>query len=212
MRSSDKGLSCCASEPSLSTALFLVFSCITCMALAQVCTCRDDESTSVLRDAGISAQKVWTTRDVVFSLDRRLIPQYQATRICEPHRGDGGSPTTLTACWIRIARYAKLIDAPARIRYGRAVGQHTICVADYDVRARDEIHAMYKNNSRVTAPVARSVDEVLAIYSHSDAVISGRDASAHSGVAGWNSCRLPSEERRRYKASSPCQAFPQLIV
>jgi polysaccharide pyruvyl transferase WcaK-like protein len=46
--------------------------------------------------------------------------------------------------------------------------------ADYDVRARDEINAMYKNNLHVTAPVARSVDEVLAIYSRSDAVISGR--------------------------------------
>jgi polysaccharide pyruvyl transferase WcaK-like protein len=46
--------------------------------------------------------------------------------------------------------------------------------ADYDVRARDEIYAMYVNNLRVRAPEARSVDEVLTIYSRSDAVISGR--------------------------------------
>ena len=72
-----------------------------------------------------------------------------------------------------IPRYTKLIDA--LLEYGMVVQlvAHDLR-ADYDVRARDEIHAMYENNLRVTAPVARSVDEVLAIYSHSDAVISGR--------------------------------------
>jgi polysaccharide pyruvyl transferase WcaK-like protein len=140
--------------------------------LAQVCTCRDDESTSVLRDAGISAKKVWTTRDVVFSLDRRLIPQYQATRSANPTVAMvvAYDPNRVLDT---IDRYAKLIDA--LLEYGMDVQlvAHDLR-PDYDVRARDEIHAMYKNNSRVTAPVARSVDEVLAIYSHSDAVISGR--------------------------------------
>ena len=140
--------------------------------LAQVCTCRDDESTSVLRDAGISAQKVWTTRDVVFSLDRRLIPQYQATRSANPSVAMvvAYDPNRVLDT---IARYTKLIDA--LLEYGMDVQliAHDLR-PDYDVRARDEILTMYKNNSRVTAPETRSVDEVLAIYSHSDAVISGR--------------------------------------
>ena len=140
--------------------------------LAKVCTCRDDESTQVLLDAGISAQKVWTTRDVVFSLDRCLIPQYQAVRSMSP------SVTMVVAydpdrVLDAIPRYTKLIDA--LLEYGIEVRlvAHDLR-ADYDIRARDEIHAIYKNNLRVTSPAARSVDEVLAIYSHSEAVISGR--------------------------------------
>jgi polysaccharide pyruvyl transferase WcaK-like protein len=140
--------------------------------LAKVCTCRDDESTGVLRDAGIGAQKVWTTRDVVFSLDRRLIPQYRTTVSVNPRVAMvvAYDPNRVLDT---IPRYTKLIDA--LLEYGMEVQlvAHDLR-ADYDVRARDEIHAMYENNQRVTAPVARSVDEVLAIYSHSDAVISGR--------------------------------------
>ena len=48
-------------------------------SLARVCTCRDADSTEVLRRAGISKDKVWTTRDVVFSLDRALLPQWRAS-------------------------------------------------------------------------------------------------------------------------------------
>ena len=140
--------------------------------MAKACTCRDDESTQVLRDAGISANKVWTTRDVVFSLDRCLIPQYQAT----------GSTKTSVALVVAydpnrvldtISRYTKLIDALLECDMEVQLVAHDLR-ADYDVRARDEIYAMYKNDLRVRAPEARSVDEVLTIYSHSDAVISGR--------------------------------------
>ena len=140
--------------------------------LAKACTCRDDESTQVLRDAGISANKVWTTRDVVFSLDRCLIPQHQAT----------GSTKTSVALVVAydpnrvldtISRYTKLIDALLECDMEVQLVAHDLR-ADYDVRARDEIYAMYKNDLRVRAPEARSVDEVLTIYSHSDAVISGR--------------------------------------
>jgi polysaccharide pyruvyl transferase WcaK-like protein len=140
--------------------------------LAQVCTCRDDESTQVLRDAGISAKKIWTTRDVVFSLDRRLIPQYQIARSANPSVAMvvAYDPNRVLDA---ISRYTKLIDALLECGIDVQLVAHDLR-ADYDVRARDEIHAMYKNNSRVTAPVARSVDEVLAIYCHSDAVISGR--------------------------------------
>jgi polysaccharide pyruvyl transferase WcaK-like protein len=140
--------------------------------LAKVCTCRDDESTKVLRDAGIAAQKVWTTRDVVFSLDRQLIPQYQA--------GMSGNHSVAVVIAYdpnrvldTIPRYTKLIDGLLEYGIDVRLVAHDLR-ADYDVRARDEIQAMYKDNLRVTAPHARSVDEVLAIYSHSDAVISGR--------------------------------------
>ena len=140
--------------------------------LAQMCTCRDDESTQVLRDAGISAQKVWTTRDVVFSLDRSLVPQYQAARSVNPKVAMvvAYDPNRVLDA---IPRYTKLIDA--LLGYGMDVQlvAHDLR-ADYDIRARDEIHAMYKDNLRVTASSAKSVDEVLAIYSHSEAVISGR--------------------------------------
>jgi polysaccharide pyruvyl transferase WcaK-like protein len=139
--------------------------------LAKVCTCRDDESTQVLRDAGISTQKLWTTRDVVFSLDRHLIPQYQVR---------SGSPSVAIVVAYdpnrvldTIPRYTKLIDALLEHGMDVQLVAHDLR-ADYDVRARDEIHGMYKNDLRVTAPVAKSVDEVLAIYGHSDAVVSGR--------------------------------------
>jgi polysaccharide pyruvyl transferase WcaK-like protein len=139
--------------------------------LAKVCTCRDDDSTRVLRDVGISAQKVWTTRDVVFSLDRRLIPQYQKVN------ANPGIAMVVAYDPNRvldtISRYTKLIDALLECGMDVQLVAHDLR-ADYDIRARDEIHAMYKNDLRVTAPVARSVDEVLAIYRHSEAVISGR--------------------------------------
>jgi polysaccharide pyruvyl transferase WcaK-like protein len=72
-----------------------------------------------------------------------------------------------------ISRYTKLIDALLECDMEVQLVAHDLR-ADYDVRARDEIYAMYKNDLRVRAPEARSVDEVLTIYSHSDAVISGR--------------------------------------
>jgi polysaccharide pyruvyl transferase WcaK-like protein len=138
--------------------------------LAQVCTCRDDESTQVLRDAGISPQKIWTTRDVVFSLDRNLVPQYKATNSTTLAMVIGYDPNRVLDT---IPRYTKLIDALLERDINIELVAHDLR-ADYDVRARDEIHAMYRNDSRVKAPVAGSVDEVLAIYSRSDAVISGR--------------------------------------
>lgn len=140
--------------------------------LAKVCTCRDDESAQILRDVGINAQKVWTTRDVVFSLDRRLIPQYQTPQSSTPSVAIvvAYDPNRVLDT---IARYTKLIDA--LLEYGMDIQlvAHDLR-PDYDIRARDEIHAIYKNNPHVTAPIASSVDEVLTIYSHSDAVISGR--------------------------------------
>jgi polysaccharide pyruvyl transferase WcaK-like protein len=141
-------------------------------SLAKVCTCRDDESTSVLRDAGISARKVWTTRDVVFSLDRKLIPQYQGPTSTNPSVAIvvAYDPNRVLDT---IPRYTKLIDALLEHGMDVQLVAHDLRM-DYDVRARDEIHAMYKNSLRVTAPAAISVDEVLAIYSRSDAVISGR--------------------------------------
>ena len=140
--------------------------------LAKVCTCRDDESTQVLRNAGIKPEKVWTTRDVVFSLDRRLIPQYKKDKSTHPSLAlvIGYDPNRVVDT---ISRYTKLIDALLEQGIEIELVAHDLR-ADYDVRARDEIHAIYKDNSLVTAPVARSVDEVLTIYSRSDAVISGR--------------------------------------
>lgn len=140
--------------------------------LATACTCRDDESTHVLRDVGISANKVWTTRDVVFSLDRRLIPQYQGTGPTKPNVAlvVAYDPNRVQD---KMSRYTELIDALLQYDISVQLIAHDLR-ADYDVRVRDEIHALYKDDLRVSAPVAASVDEVLKIYSHSDAVISGR--------------------------------------
>ncbi len=140
--------------------------------LAKACTCRDEESTQVLRDAGISANKAWTTRDVVFSLDRRFIPQYQAT-------GSGETSVALVVAYDpnrvvdTISRYTKIIDALLEYDIKVQLVAHDLR-ADYDVRARDEIYKMYRNNLGVRSAEVGSVDEVLAIYSRSDAVISGR--------------------------------------
>jgi polysaccharide pyruvyl transferase WcaK-like protein len=141
-------------------------------SLAKVCTCRDDESTQILRDAGISAEKVWTTRDVVFSLDRCLVSQHQIIESAKPNLAIvvAYDPNRVVDT---ISRYTKLIDALLDYDMKVQLVAHDLRV-DYDVRARDEIHSMYKNDLRVTAPVATSVDDVLAIYSQSDAVISGR--------------------------------------
>ena len=117
--------------------------------LAQVCTCRDDESTQVLRDAGISPQKIWTTRDVVFSLDRNLVPQYKVT-----------NSTTTLAMVIgydpnrvldTIPRYTKLIDALLERDINIELVAHDLR-ADYDVRARDEIHRSEEHTSELQSP------------------------------------------------------------
>jgi polysaccharide pyruvyl transferase WcaK-like protein len=80
---------------------------------------------------------------------------------------------------------------------------------DYDVRARDEIHSMYKNDLRVTAPVATSVDDVLAIYSQSDAVISGR---MHPLILASLAGSLPIAFGGKAKVQSliPMSAIPSL--
>jgi polysaccharide pyruvyl transferase WcaK-like protein len=141
--------------------------------LARVCTCRDAESAKVLQDAGIPEYKIWTTRDVVFSLDPELLPQWRPSQ-------DG---TVLNISIVvaydpnRIGetsdRSSQLIQA--LLRSGATVNlvAHDLR-AEYDRRAVAEIHARFKGHPGVIAPVAESVNDVLQLYSKCDAVISGR--------------------------------------
>ena len=59
--------------------------------LAAVITCRDEESSRAVRATGVPVAKVWTARDVVFSLDRDTLPQWA------PGRSDGRTVAVLVA-------------------------------------------------------------------------------------------------------------------
>lgn len=138
---------------------------------AMACTCRDEESAAVLRDAGVSPAKVWITRDVVFSLDRRILPQYQPeTGRCRVALVIAYDPNRVTDA---ADRYSGLIDSLLKQGIEVQVIAHDLR-ADYDIRARDGILEMYRGNPGVLSSDARSVDDVLQLYSRSDAVISGR--------------------------------------
>lgn len=140
---------------------------------AMACTCRDDESANVLREAGIPSSKVWVTRDVVFSLDREAVPQYQA--------GDASDPKNVTLVIAydpnrvvdTIGKYKGLIDGLIERDIVVTVIAHDLR-ADYDIRARDEIMSHYKDFAMVKTVDVRSVDDVLVVYSRSEAVISAR--------------------------------------
>jgi polysaccharide pyruvyl transferase WcaK-like protein len=142
-------------------------------SLAKVCTCRDADSTEVLRRAGIKENKVWTTRDVVFSLDRGLVPQWRASEI------NGPLKVAMLIAYdpkrIREAttRSVQLIDALLRIGISVQLVAHDLR-AEYDPQAVSEIQARYKDHPGVTTAAAQMVDDVLNIYSSVDAVISGR--------------------------------------
>jgi len=142
-------------------------------SLAQVCTCRDPESSEVLKDAGIRETKVRTTRDVVFSLDRTLLPQWK-----ESEAGTHPRVAMLIAYdpkRIRETntRTVQLIDALLNSRITVQLVAHDLR-AEYDLHALAEIEAKYKNHPGVSTASAQTVDDVLNIYSRTDAVISGR--------------------------------------
>ena len=142
-------------------------------SLARVCTCRDADSTEVLRRAGISKDKVWTTRDVVFSLDRALLPQWRASEAkshpkvamliaYDPKRIREGT-----------TRSIHLIDALLNVGISVQLVAHDLRT-DYDPQAVAEIQARYKDHPDVTTASAQMLEDVLHIYSNVDAVISGR--------------------------------------
>lgn len=142
-------------------------------SLAQVCTCRDPESSEILKDAGIGETKVRTTRDVVFSLDRTLLPQWK-----ESEAGTHPRVAMLIAYdpkRIRETntRTVQLIDALLNSGITVQLVAHDLR-AEYDLQALAEIEAKYKDRPGVSTASAQTVEDVLNIYSRTDAVISGR--------------------------------------
>jgi polysaccharide pyruvyl transferase WcaK-like protein len=170
--SGNKSLVLCIGAESLRRRLprFLVRN---VYAMAEVCTCRDIESSEILQDAGITERKIWTTRDVVFSLDRALLPQWS------PTASGGGIKVAMLIAYdpkrIRetTERSSQLVDALLRSGVTVHLVAHDLR-AEYDPRAVGELQAKYDGHPAVITPRAQSVDDVLNLYSECDAVISGR--------------------------------------
>jgi len=142
-------------------------------SLAKVCTCRDTESTEVLRRAGVKENKVWTTRDVVFSLDRALLPQWKAS-------GSNSRPSVAVLIAYdpkRIrettSRSVQLIDALLAAGIRVQLVAHDLR-KEYDLHALAEMESRYKGNADVIIADVQTVDDVTSLYSQMDAVISGR--------------------------------------
>ena len=169
---SNKSLVVCIGAESLKRPLqrFLVRH---IYGLAQACTCRDDESTAILRGVGIPERKAWTTRDVVFSLDRSILPQWQPSSGNKPIRIAVLIAFDPKRIRETTERTSLLIDALLRS------GAEIILVAhdlrpDYDVQALLALKQQYASVPAVSASSAQTVDDVLTLYSQCDAVISGR--------------------------------------
>jgi polysaccharide pyruvyl transferase WcaK-like protein len=154
--------------------------------LAEVITCRDEESSTVVRTVGVQAGKVWTTRDIVFSLDRALLPQW------EPGRSTVPTVAVVVAydparVQEDISRYKHLVSA-LRMRGLRVEFiAHDLREA-YDVQALREVKKSYLDDEGVHVAHASTVAEVFAIYSRVDAVISAR---MHPLIMGMLAGTLP---------------------
>ena len=142
-------------------------------SLAQVCTCRDAESTEILKRAGINENKVWTTRDVVFSLDRALLPQWtvsEASSCPKVAMLIAYDPKRIRET---TTRSIQLVDALLNAGITVQLVVHDLRV-EYDLYALAEVQARFKDHPGVTTAKAKTVEDVLNIYSQTDAVISGR--------------------------------------
>lgn len=141
-------------------------------SLAKVITCRDQESTSVMRKAGLPESKLETTRDVVFSVDRSQVPQW----------GDGRTDGRTVALSVAFD--------PSRIREGsahyieitralRSQGFRIILVGHdlrpaYDPVALEHVKTAHAADPLVEIAQLATIADVFALYSQVDAVISGR--------------------------------------
>ena len=141
-------------------------------SLAAAITCRDEESTASLQEVGLSSAKVTTTRDVVFSLDRALLPQ---------HASLGAKPRSVALliaydpARIRdeISRYSHLVRALRARDFAVKLVAHDLR-PDYDPRALREVMQDYAEDPGVTAEAITTVPEAFALYARVDAVVSGR--------------------------------------
>jgi polysaccharide pyruvyl transferase WcaK-like protein len=141
-------------------------------SLAQVCVCRDAESLDNLKTIGFPASKLHCGNDVVFSIDRTLLPEGEA------------STSTLPKIAVLIARDEKqLSDNIDSLNVLTAAlvqsGAHVVLVGHdlreaYDIGALSRLEEIHKGNSKVSSHRANSVQDVLKLYSQCVAVISAR--------------------------------------
>ncbi|WP_158794572.1 polysaccharide pyruvyl transferase family protein [Granulicella sp. L60] len=154
--------------------------------LAEVITCRDEESSTVVREAGVPAAKVWTTRDVVFSLDRSQLPQW------EPGRSTVRTVAVAVAydparVLEDVSRYKHLVIALRKLDFRVEFLAHDLREA-YDVQALREVKKSFLDDEGVQVAHASNVAETFDIYARVDAVISAR---MHPLIMGMLAGTLP---------------------
>ena len=154
--------------------------------LAEIITCRDEESASSVRAVGVPADKVWTTRDVVFSLDTTILPQRKAS-------GNGPRSVAVAVAYDPtrvledISRYAILISALRSRDFTVELVAHDLRAA-YDIGAVAEVKARFAEDDRVGVAEVANVAEAFHLYSRVDAVISAR---MHPLIMGMLAGTLP---------------------
>jgi polysaccharide pyruvyl transferase WcaK-like protein len=141
--------------------------------LATLCACRDSESAEVVREAGINGKKVIATRDVVFSLERKLLPPRRDSRPDSRPRIVLVVAYDATRFRVSTDSSVALIDGLVQLGYRVDLIAHDLR-AEYDMCALAEIEERYSSNSSVRSPRPQSAEQAFSAYSRADAVISGR--------------------------------------
>jgi polysaccharide pyruvyl transferase WcaK-like protein len=141
-----------------------------CYSLSEVCSCRDPESLEIAKSLGL--KRVVATRDVVFSLDRTLLPERKTKA--------NGVPR------IALALAHDPQRTPGKANYFSELAKEIVnagcevCFVAHDLRLEYDygllldLEREFENDPRVTISKPRSVEEVLQVYADSDAVVSGR--------------------------------------
>ena len=153
--------------------------------LADVITCRDEESSLAVRETGVPSAKVWTARDVVFSLNRETLPHWTAAR------REGHTVAVLVAydparVQEDVSRYTRLVSGLRASGFFVHLIAHDLREA-YDVQAVREVKASFPEDEVRTAPVA-TVSEAFEVYARVDAVLSAR---MHPLIMGMLAGTLP---------------------
>jgi polysaccharide pyruvyl transferase WcaK-like protein len=142
-------------------------------SLAQGITCRDDASAAVLIDAGVPKDKVHVTRDVVFSLDPAVVPRWQSGRHGAAIKIALLMAYDPTRIREKTDRSQSLIEALLRRNIAVTLVAHDLREG-YDRVAVEEIASRFAGHPLLGIFNGNRVEDVLALYSDCDAVISGR--------------------------------------
>ncbi len=154
--------------------------------LAEIITCRDEESSAAVRATGVSADRVWTTRDVVFSLDRATLPQWTASS------SNGSTLAVVVAhdparVQEDLARYVRLVAGLRALGFTVELVAHDLRPA-YDLHALAVVKSSFALDEAVALAQATTTDDVFALYARVDAVISAR---MHPLIMGTLAGTLP---------------------